>query len=66
MFTFIKKIFRKEQTREETIQIMRDEERKEYQEKVRSIRLSNLTEEEKKAQRLATTQAHLKQLTILK
>lgn len=45
---------------------MRDEERKEYQEKVRLIRLSNLTEEEKKAQRLATTQAHLKQLTILK
>lgn len=63
IFNFFKK---KKQTRDEIIQQMRQEERKEYKEKMHFVRTSPLTTEEKKAQRDALRKEHIHLLTIYK
>ena len=61
------KIFRKkEQSRDEVIQQMRDEERRDYKIKMTLIRTSELTEAEKKVQRDALRKEHNHLLTIYK
>ena len=64
LFKFLKK--KKKQTREEIIQQMRSEERKEYKEKMHLVRTSPLTEAEKKEQRDALRKEHNHLLTIYK
>ncbi len=63
IFKFFKK---KKQTREEIIQQMRKEERKEYKEKMHLVRTSPLTEEEKRVQREALRKEHKHLLDIYK
>ena len=63
LFELFKK---KKQTREEIIQQMRQEERKEYKEKMHLVRTSPLTEEEKKVQREALRKEHNHLLDIYK
>lgn len=61
------KIFKKkEPTREEVISTMRDEETKEFREKMKLIRISKLTEEEKKKQRNEVRQEYNHLMNIYK
>lgn len=63
LFKFFKK---KEPTRGETITKMREEEKKEFKEKMKLIRLSRLTEEEKKKQRDEVRKEHNHLMDIYK
>lgn len=54
----------KEELREETIKQMRKEEMQEYQQMLRDIRLSNLTEKEKEEQRKIVREKHFHNLSI--
>lgn len=66
LLRILKKIFKREQSRENTLQVMRQSEMQDYQEMLRDIRLSNLTEKEKEEQRNAVRKQHFHNLDIIK